>query len=121
MTPRSPQSRRGDQLRVADMEHSAALIDELRALGRSRFLSDRTLQDAAIRRFEVLGEAAGHVSKRTREAFSKIEWSKMRGFSSFAKHEYWRLDLERVWAAIEEMPSLRRELAKVRVDHRRGD
>ena len=121
MTPRSAQSKRGDQLRVADMEHSAALIDEVRVMGRDRFLSERTLQDAVIRRFEVLGEAAGHVSKRTREAFPRIEWTRMHGFSSFAKHEYWRVDLERVWAAIEAMPALRRALAQVRLDHRRGD
>jgi len=121
MTPLPRQSKRADQLRVSDMEHSAALIDEVRAIGRDRFISERTLQDAVIRRFEVLGEAAGHVSRRTREAYPQIEWAKMRGFSSFAKHEYWRVDLERVWAAIEEMPALRRRLAQVRLDHQRGD
>ena len=118
MTRSDAASKRADVLRIADMEHSAALLDDLRAMGKDRFLSDRTLQDAAIRRFEVLGEAAGHVSKRTREAFPEVPWAQMRGFSSFAKHEYWRIDLSRVWEAIEETPALRRTLGRIRLDHR---
>jgi len=103
------------------MEHSATLLNDVRVMGKDRFLSDRTLQDAAIRRFEILGEAAGHVSKETREAFPTIPWSKMRGFSSLAKHEYWRVDLERVWEAIDGIPFLRQELGRIRLDHRRVD
>ena len=37
----------------------------------------------------------------------------MHGFSSFAKHEYWRVDPQRLWKAVEEMPSLRERLSKV--------
>ena len=118
MTRGGAPSKRADVLRIADMEHAAALLDDLRATGKDRFVSDRTLQDAAIRRFEVLGEAAGHVSKKTREAFPEIPWAQMRGFSSFAKHEYWRVDLDRVWETIEETPALRRSLGRVRLNQR---
>jgi uncharacterized protein with HEPN domain len=119
LTGQREQSKRADVLRVADMEQAAALLDEARAMGKARFLADRILQDAVVRRFEILGEAAGHVSKRAREAYPRVEWAKMRGFASFAKHEYWRVDLDRLWAAVEEAPVLRRELAKVRLDHRK--
>ena len=97
------------------MEHSAGLVDEVRVMGKTRFLSDRMLQDAVLRRLEVLGEAAGHVSKETRDSYPAIPWKKMRGFTSLVKHEYWLVDLERVWDAIETMPALRRELGRVRI------
>ena len=116
MTRTKSQSRRADALRVSDMLHSAALVDEIRTLGKTQFMSDRILQDAVLRRLEVLGEAAGHVSKATRDLFPGVPWSKIRGFTSFVKHEYWLVDLEQVWVAIEEMPSLRRELGQIRVE-----
>ena len=115
MTRHKNEGRRADALRVSDMEHSAALVDQIRAIGKTRFLSDRILQDAVLRRLEVLGEAAGHVSKATRDSFPAIPWKKMRGFTSLVKHEYWLVDLERVWGAIEEMPALRRELGRIRI------
>jgi len=115
------QGKRSDALRLSDMERAAALVDEILSLGRERFVQDPVVQDAVIRRLEILGEAAGHISDQTRRAFPSIEWSKMRGFSSFAKHEYWRVDVEKLWAAIEEIPKLRRELSRVRLDSQHSE
>ena len=86
-------------------------------MGRERVVRDPILQDAAIRRLEIVGEAAGHVSKKLRDRYPDVPWSKMRRFASFAKHEYWRIDAARLWTALESMRSVRAEVSRIRVDN----
>jgi uncharacterized protein with HEPN domain len=84
--------------------------------GREAFASSPVTQDAVVRNMEVIGEAAGKVSVEVREEHPEVPWSKMRGFASFAKHEYWRVEVSRVWAAVEQMPGLESQIAAIRVD-----
>jgi uncharacterized protein with HEPN domain len=105
--------RRADALRLADMLAALDGLETLRALGSERFLTDPIVRDAAIRRLEVLGEAAGAVSPGTRERSPAVPWRQMRGFASFAKHEYWRVDPAELWKALEALPGIRRELSRV--------
>ncbi len=115
MKGKARQSGRGDALRIADVQEAVRLLLDIRAGGRDRFRKDPIVKDAVIRRLEVLGEAAGHVSDAVRTRYPEIPWRKMRGFASFAKHEYWRLDPDKIWAALETMPRLEKALAQVRV------
>lgn len=115
MKGKAPQSRRGDALRIADVQEAVRLLLEIRSAGRDRFWKDPIVRDAAIRRLEVLGEAAGHVSDAVRTRYPEIPWRQMKGFASFSKHEYWRLDPAKIWAALETAPALLKALARVRV------
>jgi uncharacterized protein with HEPN domain len=112
------EGRRSDTLRLADMLAAASGLETIRALGAERFLSDPIVRDAAIRRLEVLGEAAGAVSTGTRNRYPDVPWRRMRGLSSFAKHEYWRVDPAELWNVIEAVPAIRRELSRVEADSR---
>ena len=104
---------RGDPPRLADILRSIGRIEEVLEGGFDRFSKSWLSQSAVIREFEVIGEAAGAVSQPLRKTHPEIEWSLMRGFSSFAKHEYWRVDPQKLWKAVEEMPSLREKVARV--------
>ena len=97
------------------MQESVRLLLDVREFGRDRLSSDSIVRDATIRRLEVIGEAAGHVSEGVRRRYPEIPWRRMHGFSSFAKHEYWRLDLNQIWRILEELPTIDRALARVRV------
>ena len=114
MSGREVPDRRGDPLRISDIERAAFMLEEIRKLGKDRFLSDPIVQDAAIRRLEIIGEAAGRVSAKVRESNPNVPWSRMWGFASIAKHEYWRVNVGRVWAAVEAMPGIQRRVAQVR-------
>ncbi|MGI0128673.1 MAG: HepT-like ribonuclease domain-containing protein [Thermoplasmata archaeon] len=116
MTRTAGESKRGDILRIADIEEVAATIVEIWKAGRERFLADPILQDALIRRLEVIGEAAGHISKAIRDTHPKIPWTKLRGFSSLAKHEYWRVDPVQLWEAAEAMREIRKGFSRIRFD-----
>ncbi len=104
---------RADAVRLNDILQSVTRLEELLRIGFETFAASRKDQSAAIRELEVIGEAAGHLSSVTRARYPDVEWARMRGFSSFAKHEYWRVNPVLVWKAIGEMPSLRRKLDRV--------
>ena len=102
---------RPDLIRIADMLQAIERIDEVRSTGYEAFAKSWLSQSAVIRELEILGEAAGSVSAVTRARYPRVEWRRMRGFSSFTKHEYWRVAPQLVWQAVVEMPALRRALA----------
>jgi uncharacterized protein with HEPN domain len=71
------------------------------------FLEDRMMQNAVMRSFEVVGEAARRVSPEFREAHPEVPWRLMGDFRNKLIHGYFALDLEVIWkTATEDAPSL---------------
>ena len=66
---------------------------------RDRFMQNRLRQDAVIRCFQVIGEAARRVSNDMKVDHSEIEWRKMIGMRTVVIHEFHRIDLEVIWTA----------------------
>ena len=50
-----------------------------------------------IRRIEVIGEAAAHLSEETRRAVPELPFWKMRGMRNIVAHDYANVDLNIVW------------------------
>ena len=63
----------------------------------SAFLADTEKQDAIIRRIEIIGEAALHLSDETRRAIPELPFRKMRGMRNIVAHDYANVDLKVVW------------------------
>lgn len=61
------------------------------------FFSDSMLQDAVVRQLEVLGEAAGRVSKETCAKTPEIPWAKVTGTRHRLIHDYFEVDTDLVW------------------------
>jgi uncharacterized protein with HEPN domain len=106
-------AKRNDALRTSDMLLSLERLHEVLAAGYEPFKNSWQSQSATIRELEILGEAAGGISRELRRRHPELEWSRMRGFSSFAKHEYWRIKPELVWGALAELPAVRDRLKRV--------
>jgi uncharacterized protein with HEPN domain len=57
-----------DNAYLADILDSARIIQQhLAGVSREQFLADQRTQDAVIRRFEIIGEAARHLSPKFHE------------------------------------------------------
>jgi len=54
-------------------------------------------QDAVIRRIEIIGEAAAHLTNATRQAIPDLPFRKMRGMRNIVAHDYANVDLKIVW------------------------
>jgi uncharacterized protein with HEPN domain len=106
---------RGDVVRLGDIAAAARRIGEYTEGGIQPFLESTMVQDAVIRQLEVIGEAAGNVSGELRKSHPEVPWRALRGFASFAKHEYWRVDLKLVWKAAQGCRSIRVAVDRIRV------
>lgn len=98
------------------LEHMLEAIERIEAyiarMKKDRFLQDSKTQDAVIRQFEVLGEAAGRISPTT-VADSPIPWKAIVGLRNKLIHDYLGIDVEMVWkTAKEETPRLKAYLRK---------
>ena len=80
--------------------------------GKERFFNDELIQDAVLRNFEVMGEAAKRLDDAYRAAHPEIPWRALAGLRDVLIHQYEGVDLERVWAIVEqELPGLKQAIA----------
>jgi uncharacterized protein with HEPN domain len=82
--------------------------------GREEFFQSRLVQDAVIRNFEVIGEAAKRVSKYSRGKYPAVPWKRIAGFRDILIHQYEGVELEKIWNIIAaELPAVKQEIAVI--------
>jgi uncharacterized protein with HEPN domain len=88
-----------DQLgRLQDILNAARLIATyVQGVAEPDFRANTQKQDAIIRRIEIIGEAAVHLSEETRRAIPELPFRKMRGMRNIVAHDYANVDLKIVW------------------------
>jgi len=75
------------------------------------FKEDVQCQDAVIRRFILIGEAANRISPETLERYPQIPWREMIDMRNLVVHDYEGIDLLIVWdTAHQDLPKLIRSL-----------
>lgn len=88
-------------------------IERFTAEGKGRFLQDAMVHDAVIRNFEIIGEAAKQLDEAYRAAHPDIPWRALTGLRDVLIHQYEGIDLERVWAIVEnDLPGLKLAIAE---------
>lgn len=96
-----------ERLYLVQMLERADRIFEYTEGGRDQFLRDRKTQDAVLRSFEVMGEAAKRVAESIRLQAPEIPWKRLAGFRDVLIHQYEGVDLEEVWKRVsEDLPPL---------------
>ncbi len=76
-------------------------IREYTAVGKDAFLTDQRTQDAVIRNFEVIGEAAKRIPEEYRKKHAGIPWRELAGFRDVLIHQYEGVSVLEVWQIIE--------------------
>ena len=78
------------------------------------FAADQLLQDAVIRRIEIMGEAVKNLSRDVREAHPGVPWRQIAGMRDKVIHDYTGVDVDLVWTVASElMPQLRRDVQAI--------
>ena len=104
-----------DDAYLYDMLESAqAILEYLGGKTWDEFSKDALLQDAVVRRLEIIGEAAGRGSAETQKKYSYIPWMAMRGTRNRVIHGYDSVQLDIVWDITQDdLPGLIGELKKI--------
>ena len=89
----------------------------LDGVSETKFKATNLLQDGAIRQIEIIGEAVRHVSKDLRSSYSEIPWQDIAGMRDKLIHDYFGVDLEKVWlTAQEDLPVLKEQVQGIMND-----
>jgi uncharacterized protein with HEPN domain len=103
---------------VIYLEHIKECIERIlsytQGIDESNFLQNKLLQDAAIRNFEIIGEATKKLNEDFRAEYPQVEWKKIAGMRDKLIHDYIGVDLWAVWAVIEKViPQLKIQILDI--------
>lgn len=79
------------------------------------FLASTQLQDAIIRRIEIIGEASKGIPPQIKDRHQEIPWKRVAGMRDILIHEYFGVDLELTWrAVVKELPDFKKRVHAIR-------
>lgn len=108
--------KRNIQVYIEDIFESIEKIEQyLEDTDEDKFFNDSQIQDSVLRRLEVIGEAAKNVPDDFRGKYPDIPWKKIAGLRDVLIHEYFGVNLDRVWKiAKEDLPDLKEKISEIR-------
>lgn len=84
-----------------------------KSVSRREFFDSVMLQDAVIRRLEIIGEAVKNVPVGFRKKYPSIPWSAMARTRDKLIHGYFGVDIGLTWDIVKnDLPGLKREIKK---------
>ncbi|MFA4851995.1 MAG: DUF86 domain-containing protein [Bacteroidales bacterium] len=66
------------------------------------FEKNELIQDAVIRNFEIIGEAAKRISDSFKQTYREIPWKEMSGMRDKLIHDYMGVDICVIWKTIQD-------------------
>jgi len=107
--------RRNVGLYLRDIADSISAIEEYtEEITEESFYSTRQVQDAVVRRLEIIGEAAKNIDDDFRDKHPEIPWKKIAGMRDIIAHGYFGVKLERIWDIVKQnLPELKKQIASL--------
>jgi uncharacterized protein with HEPN domain len=100
---------------IEAMNNALTFIDEIEY---EAFAKDTKTIYAVIRAIEIIGEAAKNIPKTIKDHYPQIPWKEMVGMRDKMIHEYFGVDLKRVYSTIKkDIPDLKPLFEKILKDH----
>lgn len=101
------------------LEHileSITLIDNYTSkLDKPEFIKSPQVQDAVLRRLEILGEATKNISSGFKQKYPEIPWRRIAGMRDILIHDYFGVDLNLTWTTVkEDLPRLKSQLIEIK-------
>ena len=84
-------------------------------MSKEDFLKSVNIQDAVIRRLEIIGEAVKNLPLEFRDEYPDIPWRQIAGMRDVLIHAYFGVDLDLTWKVVKsDLPELERKVAGIR-------
>src|SRR3989344_3337533 len=86
----------------------------LQKVSKAHFLKDENLQDATLRRLEIIGEAVKNIPATFRDQHPEIPWTDIAATRDKIIHHYFGVDLITVWKIIKnDLPKLQAQISEI--------
>lgn len=94
---------------------SVEIIEEhTKGITKEKFSKNVTVQDAVIRRIEIIGEAVKNLPPDFKKRRSEVEWREITGMRDKLIHEYFGVNLNVVWRTInKDIPQLKKQISEL--------
>jgi len=103
-----------DKLYLIHIRECLERIEEYIKDGEEAFAASRMAQDAVVRNFEIIGEAAKKVSAELKSRWLDIPWRRIAGLRDVLIHDYEGVDIDEVWSiAHREAPELKARITEI--------
>jgi uncharacterized protein with HEPN domain len=78
------------------------------------FKTNEQLVDSVTMNLFIIGEAANRIPTDIQDHYSEIDWRNIIGLRNIVAHEYFRINLDRIWDVIAvEIPLLQTQVQKI--------
>jgi len=103
---------------VQDIIDSISKIEDYTSgFTKEQFQKNSLMQNAVIRRLEIIGEAVKQIPDSIRNKYPAVPWKNIAGMRDVLIHEYFGVNLDRTWKVVEKnLPLLKREITKLKND-----
>jgi len=100
------------------MLHIIQAIDKIlnytKGVDFEQFRNHEMMKDAVMKNFEIVGEAAYHVSNETKKKYNEIAWIPIQALRHILVHDYYEVNPERLWNIKESyLEDLKKEMQRV--------
>lgn len=100
--------------RLRDILEAIERIERYASRGREVFEGDELVQTWILRHLQIIGEAARAMPDELRSIAPEIPWSQIVGMRHVLVHDYFGIDVDLVWNAVErDVPALKDAVQRI--------
>jgi uncharacterized protein with HEPN domain len=93
-----------------NLDCSQRIQEYTHGLSKEPFLASPQIQDAVVRRTEIIGEAVTNLPAEWKDAHPRVPWHEIARMRDILIHRYFSVDLDLTWqTAQRDIPELERE------------